>query len=129
MTIQPNVSSFRAPPARTTACVLQIAIEYLGKGQYSSFDATPGSPTYDKELVSSHTTEPFFASARVLVHQRHDPDAILEMVRRATPERVDMCGRLGTLAKLTVLDPANGSPRIVAWKPSPFDSIRKDLDQ
>jgi hypothetical protein len=51
------------------------------------------------------------------------------MSRKATPEKVDMRGRLGALVKLTVHEPSNGSPRIVRWKPSPFNSIYKDMEQ
>ena len=65
-------------------------------------------------------------SARALIALGHDPEATLEMSRKATPEKIDMRGRLGTLAKLTVHEPSNGSPRIVRWKPSPFNSISKD---
>jgi hypothetical protein len=46
--------------------------------------------------------------------------------RKATAEKVDLRGRLGALAKLTVHEPPNGSPRIVRWKPSPFNSINQE---
>ena len=120
MTIHSRIPSqgLRCLPATPTQ-VLRIAIEYLGKGQYRALDATPWSPSYGKELVA-RTNEPLFASARVLIDQGHDLEAMLEMTRTATPETVDMRCHLGAAAKLTVHEPPTGSPRIAEWKPSPF---------
>jgi hypothetical protein len=129
MTIHSRIPSqgLRSLPAMPTQ-TLRIAVEYLGRGQYRGLDWTSDCPSYGRELVA-RASEPFFASARVLIDLGHDPNATLEMVRKETPDRVDMRGQLGALAKLIVSDPANGAPRIVAWKPSPFNAIRKETNQ
>lgn len=107
--------------------VLRVLVEYLGKGQYRATDGTPLSPTFGRELVA-RTTTPLFDAARAFMALGHDPEALVQMARKGTPERVDMSGRLGALARLTVHEPANGSPRIVRWRPSPFVSTSKTAE-
>ena len=107
------------PTAQPAPYTVRIAIEYLGRGHYSATNSTPCSPTRGRKLAA-RTSTPFCNSARALIALGHDPEAAFEMVRVATPDRVDMRGRLGSVATLTVIEGPRDTPHFARWRPSPF---------
>jgi hypothetical protein len=92
---------------------------YIGKGiprnnRVPVFDAWLDSPD-GRHLTRS--SEPFFASARVLLADGHPATETLEMYGLNHPPMLRMSGKLGKLAKLTVQDSVIGQPRIRKLKP------------
>ena len=88
---------------------LKVIIKSNGRGAYR---VTEG----DRVLIE-RTNEPFLNSARALLAEGCDPDAILAMSREETPGRIDMKGRLGPLAKLAVVEGVSSGPRLAKWMP------------
>ena len=92
---------------------IHILIQHLGRGSYRAFNATGE----EHEVLIDRCREPFFASARALLAKGHAPNSRLTMGRKDSPSRSDLRARLGTAAKLTVSEPANGSLRITRYQP------------
>jgi hypothetical protein len=100
--------------------IIIILIEAIGRGLYRVFSPDGLERHCAAELVA-RTREPLLASARVLLDAGVDPRTVLAMARKATPDHVDMWGRLGTLAGLTVHESATDGPSFRRWQPSPLD--------
>jgi hypothetical protein len=69
----------------------------------------------DRVIVTSAT--PLFDSARVLLREGADPDAVLHMVWAGRPEPA-LSARLGEAALWTVRDNAYGTPVFRRYRPS-----------
>jgi hypothetical protein len=78
------------------------------------------------ELIIKSTRTPLLSAARVLRDRGADPGEVLEMVRRGS-DRVDMRGKIGEIAELTVSEPANGNkPVFVKYKKFPGREVEDD---
>jgi hypothetical protein len=65
------------------------------------------SPIPPRSLNGPGTRTPFCSAARELLARGFSPDLILEKVRRGS-DRVDMRGKIGAAAKLTVQETGAG---------------------
>jgi hypothetical protein len=89
--------------------VLTITISPAGK---ESYHARLGS----RHLCTSKT--PFFSAARVLIADGADPAAILAMTREGSAV-VDLRGRLGSAAGLTILENGTIGPVLKPYRAFP----------
>ena len=103
-------ASIETRPAPTLApSLVKIEIEGNPRGQYRVF--------HEGHVLIERTGEPFFSAARALLAEGRDPDATVVMSRAATPDRVDISGRLGRAATMTVIEGRTSGPRFGKWTP------------
>ncbi|MGV2979854.1 hypothetical protein ACERNI_06545 [Camelimonas sp. ID_303_24] len=79
---------------------------------------TARGQTFDAFHEGQHITTsrtPFYAAARKLVEEGHDPDALLVM-RHVGKDMDCLKQRLGVAAKLTVREDAKRGPSVEAYK-------------
>jgi hypothetical protein len=93
---------------------LIITIRPIGADKYEVQHA-------GRVLVRS-STEPFLAAARALLAEGWPPGAVLAMRHRGEPDFA-LRGKLGQVAKVTVENCTDGTPRLRRWKPSPYSAV------
>jgi hypothetical protein len=96
---------------------LRLVVRPVGRGSYAAL-------LDGQELCRSST--PFFAAARVLLAQGHDPSRLLTM-RHDGSATISMRATIGRAAGLTVDEPPKGGIRIVRLRNTVANGVFTEL--